>query len=174
MRLISIGYIARAHGIRGEVVLMSEISSPDLLRGEVFLQSGSDAAPRPMKVVSFRTHHGALLVAFSGVTTRTEAELLRRYTVLVPHDKLKGADDDIYLNELPELRILVQEPHGAYELGVITQVDTPAGQELWTITTPQGKEILFPAVPEFVLEINLDEGFARIAPPPGLLELYCT
>jgi 16S rRNA processing protein RimM len=51
-------------------------------------------------------------------------------------------------------------------------VDTPAGQEIWTILTPEGREILFPAAPDFVLEINPEAGLARIAPPPGLLALY--
>ena len=40
------------------------------------------------------------------------------------------------------------------------------------IATPDGKEILFPAVDQFVISIDLEEGKAVIAPPPGLIELY--
>jgi 16S rRNA processing protein RimM len=43
---------------------------------------------------------------------------------------------------------------------------------LWSIRTPDGKEVLFPAVEEFVLDIDLEAGSVRIAPPPGLLDLY--
>ncbi|MDR2799800.1 MAG: ribosome maturation factor RimM, partial [Desulfovibrio sp.] len=30
----------------------------------------------------------------------------------------------------------------------------------------------FPAAPDFILDIDPEAGFARIAPPPGLLALY--
>ena len=40
------------------------------------------------------------------------------------------------------------------------------------ILTPEGKEILLPAVPEFVADIDLDTEIIRITPPEGLLELY--
>ena len=46
---------------------------------------------------------------------------------------------------------------------------------MWVIRAPEesgGYEILFPAVPEFVRDIDLSAGTATIAPPEGLLDLY--
>ena len=65
-----------------------------------------------------------------------------------------------------------EEGRAPREIGVITAVAAPAGQELWTITTPAGEEVLLPAVPEFVLDIDLTAEIVVIAPPPGLLDLY--
>ena len=56
--------------------------------------------------------------------------------------------------------------------GVLDHVLFHGEQELWSILTPEGKEILLPAVPEFVADIDLDTGIIRITPPEGLLELY--
>ncbi len=175
--LIPIGHIRKSHGIRGELSLAFMAEDPALLKGEVFLlPSGTpDATPKKYVVEKFRAHHGGLLISFKGVTTRNDADLLRQCSVLVPKSRLAPLDDDeVYLLDLPGLRVLaLDEKDGTErEIGVITSVDIPSGQELWTITTPDGKEILFPAVDEFVLDIDLDAGAARIAPPPGLLELY--
>lgn len=173
--LIAIGHLSKAHGIRGELVLHTE--SPDLVGGAVFLRPRAGGEAREYVVARTRRHHGALLASFENVTTRNDAELLRAHTVLVRKEFLPPLEDDeIYLSELPGLRVLVfehQDDQGpGRELGTITAADEPAGQMLWTITTPDGREILFPAVEEFVLAIDLDKGEAHIAPPPGLLELY--
>lgn len=132
-------------------------------------------APRKYLVERARFHHGSLIVSFKGVHSRNDAELLRQHSVLVPKSRLAPLEDDeVYLLDLPGLTVLSvdQESGGEKEIGVIRSVDIPSGQELWTILTPDGKEVLFPAVDEFVLDIDLDANTARIAPPPGLLELY--
>ena len=60
-------------------------------------------------------------------------------------------------------------------IGELEDIDFPAGQEMWVIRAPEsegGYEILLPAVPEFVLDIDLDAEVVTIAPPEGLLDLY--
>jgi len=60
-------------------------------------------------------------------------------------------------------------------VGELEDIDFPAGQEMWVIRAPEsegGYEVLLPAVPEFVLDIDLDAEVVTIAPPEGLLELY--
>jgi 16S rRNA processing protein RimM len=47
-----------------------------------------------------------------------------------------------------------------------------AGQEMWTIRTQKGSEVLFPAREELVPELDLRAREAVIDPPPGLLEVY--
>lgn len=187
--LVPIGRLTKAHGIRGELTLVLEAESPDLISGELILRPDGQGRERRLVVERTRVHHGALLVSFKGVTTRNDAELLCRHVVYVPKDRLPALDEDeVYLSDLPGLRVFVvnadaaglpeaaetqaAEAAGEKEIGRIAFVDVPAGQELWTIVTPDGKEILFPAVDEFVISIDLEENRAVIAPPPGLLDLY--
>ena len=171
--LVPIGYLSRAHGIRGELAFVLTAESPDLAEGEVWLRPRAGGLARPFAIEGSRSHHGGLLVRLRGVDTRNEAELLKAHTVLVDAKRLPELEDDeVWLRELPGLRVIVEDEKGAWELGVITAADAPAGQILWSIATPDGKEVLFPAVEEFVLSIDLERGETRIAPPPGLLDLY--
>ena len=133
------------------------------------------STPRKYLVERARFHHGSLIVSFKDVRSRNDAELLRQHSVLVPKSRFAPLEDDeVYLLDLPGLTVVAvdRDKGEEREIGVIRSVDIPSGQELWTIETPDGKEILLPAVDEFVLDIDLDTNTARIAPPPGLLELY--
>lgn len=172
--LVPIGYLSRAHGIRGELAFVLTAGTPDLARGEVWLRPRAGGEARPFVIERSRTHHSVSLVTLAGITSRNEAEPLKAHTVLVDAGRLPPpASGEVWLKDLPGLRVIVvEEETGERELGVIARADAPAGQVLWSITTPGGKEVLFPAVEEFVLSIDLEKGEARIAPPPGLLDLY--
>jgi 16S rRNA processing protein RimM len=172
--LLPIGYLSKAHGIRGELVFVPTVESSDLVQGTLFLRHRGGGAIRPFSLLRKRTHHGSFLLSFAGVTTRNDAELLRSHTVFVSRqDVPPPEDDEVFLNDLPGLSVFALDESGAEaELGVLETVSAPAGQLLWSIRTPEGKEILFPAVEDFVLSIDLDRKRARIAPPPGLLDVY--
>lgn len=173
---IEVGCIIKAHGIRGEICIDYNADSPDLLRGGIYLApAGAGKAPgKHYAIKKIRMHQGRPLLTLEGVPDRTAAELLRGQRIFIPEDRLPELEpDEIYMSELPGLEVMTRGEDGSVSpLGTLTQADIQAGQELWTITTPDGKEVLFPATPEFVESIDLESGQVVIAPPPGLLEIY--
>lgn len=167
---IEIGLVGRPHGLRGEVGVDFWADSPDLLRGTLWLRPGR-GAPRPHTVAAVRRHQGRPLVLFEGIADRSAAETLRGMHVLVPKDRLpEPGEDEVYLHELLGLRVLLNDTGTV--LGTLDDVQMPGGQEVWSIRTADGKEVLLPAVEEFVASIDLDTREVRITPPPGLVELY--
>ena len=98
-------------------------------------------------------------------------ELLRGQTLLIPESALPELDEDeVYLHDMLGLSVVLDAT--GQKLGVLDHVLFHGEQDLWSILTPEGKEILLPAVPEFVADIDLDTEIIRITPPEGLLELY--
>ena len=168
--LITAGKIIKPHGIRGEVCLESYLDSPSLFLGQIFLQFGK-AAPKQHTIKSYRSHQGRLLATFENISDRTSAESLRGAAVLIPKQNLaEPKPGEFYIQDLIGLNVLLTQTKEC--IGQITEVNLGTGQELWVIENSEGKEILFPAVPEFVEEIDLDNGNVLITPPQGLLELY--
>ena len=55
-------------------------------------------------------------------------------------------------------------------IGLVTDL-TKAGNDLLEIELLNGKKVLIPFVHEIVPEVTLNEGWLRLTPPPGLLEL---
>lgn len=171
--LVAVGRVVKPHGVRGECCVQSYAETPDLFErlGQVRLVAeGADPARgRALTVRSGRPHQGRWLLTFEGVADRDAAEALRDMEVMIPVAGLPPlAEDELLLMDLPGLEVRL--PSGD-ALGRIARVDTPAGQEIWVIETPQG-EVLFPAAPEFVRLVDLERGLAVIDPPPGLLDLY--
>ena len=171
--LLPIGKIRKSHGIRGEVSVDYYADSPDLLRAGVYLQYPGKN-PVFLDVVSFRAHHGALLVHLKTIDDRNAADTLRGFEILIPEDRLPEPDDgSIYLHEIMGLRVLAVDNAGKEDVwGTISDVADIVGQELWTISDEKKNDILFPATPELILGFDLEARIVRIAPPPGLIDLY--
>jgi 16S rRNA processing protein RimM len=171
--LLSIGRIAGAHGIRGEVSVEGHAGSLSLLDGVIYLRQGSGPALR-REVASRRRDRGRILVRFKGTDDRNAAELLRGADLLTPEDALPPpGKDEYYIYALMGLMVVDESAEGNGRLlGRISAVSCPAGQELWSIRDARGREIILPAVPEFVKAIDPEKGEVRVSPPPGLVELY--
>lgn len=174
--LVLIGEIGKPHGIRGEVSVTYHGDSPFLLNEvrRVYLRPRTRAKRPPrsrvMQVAGWREHKERVLVRFKGVDDRNGAEAIRGHEVLVQADDLPELDDhEVYLYEIEGLTVLLED---GTELGEIDAITFPGGQELWSILTEDGTEVLFPVQEDFVPGVDLDEGTVTIAPPDGLLDLY--
>ena len=172
------GTITKPHGIRGEMSLHTDAEKPKTLLGEALLAPPSDDSldyknAKPITIASVRMHHQMALVTIEGIKDRTEAEQYRRYRIFIDRKKLpKLNKDEFYQTDLLDLDVFVENLDDDSYLGQLSSIDAPAGQELWTITCDDGRDILLPAVPEFVSIIDLDEEYIIITPPPGLIDLY--
>lgn len=163
------GTIGRAHGIRGEMGVNWEGDALPIPGGEIFLQAGAEE-PAPWRVSSSRMHNGRLLLGLEGVPDRTAAEklngrklYLRRAAVPQP------AEDEAFIADLPGCEVFL--PSGELA-GRLKRVEFPAGKMIWVIAGAGGNEILFPAEPEFIRELEVANRRIVIDPPPGLLEIY--
>lgn len=171
-KFIHMGTLTRPHGIRGEICVDWYADSPDLLRQTFYLQAGNEA-PRQVQGARVRMHRGQPLLTLPHVPDRTAAEGLRGVRVLMDRADLPPpSDDEVYLHDIMGLSVL--DDSTGQPIGVLENVEFPAGQDVWVIRTAEGREVLFPAVEEFIVAFDLGAGVVRIAPPPGLLDIYLT
>ncbi len=170
--LTEAGSVAKPHGVRGELCVDLFTDSPAFLDGvvDLFLQA-AEGPPRLFALLSWREHHGRVLVRLKGVEDRNQADTLRGCVVLLRTGDLPPlGEDEVYLHEL--IGCQVSLPDGA-DLGVIRDIlPTSAEQEVWSIETPDGREVLFPAHEDSVLDVDLEQRRIRIEPPQGLLDIY--
>lgn len=183
-----IGLITRPHSIKGELCVQYYADSPFLLKAPLFLLSpDGDVVEIQVKRSTFAKNH--LILKLDICSDRNKAETLRNYELcidsLVMRDILKKYTpslhqdlhkEDIYVYQLIGLNASYEKKgdEGIYTefLGVISDVQFIRAQETWTITTANKKEVLIPAVPEFVKEISIQENHVLLTPPEGLVELY--
>ena len=167
---IHMGTLSRPHGIRGEICVDWYADSPELLGGVFYLQGGQES-PRKVEGARVRMHQGRPLLTLPHVPDRTAAETLRGVRILVARESLPPlSEDEAYLHDILGLSVIDQDT--GQVLGVVEHVEFTAGHDLWSIRSEDGREILLPAVEEFIADIDLDAGVVRVSPPPGLLDLY--
>lgn len=166
---LQVARIGKPHGIRGEVTVQVLTDAPEdrFVPGTGFLVEPSSSGP--LTVSSARWNKDILLLAFEGVADRNEAEKLRGAKLFIETAELDEDDDEEgwYEHELVGLEARV----GGIVVGKVAALNTMPVQDLLMVATPEGDEILVPFVEEIVPEVNVDEGYILITPPPGLFEL---
>lgn len=171
-RWIELGVFLRPHGIKGECCIDWYADSPSLLDAPLFLQQGQ-RPPRPLRLRAWRMHKGRPLVLPDGVEDRNAAELLRGARILIDRSALpETEEDEVYVEDLLGCDVLL--PDGS-RLGRLDHVEYPADREVWGIRTDDGREVLFPAEPCFIVGFALDDPqgpSVTIDPPDGLLDVY--
>ena len=168
---VPMGGVAKPHGIRGEFCIRSYADSPSIFDcvPALYLQDGG-RPPRPYKVRAWREHKEFVLLTLEGVNDRDQAEALRGQIVLVREADLPEPEDgEHYLYQLMGCRVRLDN---GTDIGVLENFFETAAQDTWVIVDDQGREILLPAVDEFVLDIDLDGRAITIDPPEGLLDIY--
>jgi 16S rRNA processing protein RimM len=167
---IPVGGVVKAHGIRGEFGIKSYADSPTLFDDVTLYLSAPKGRPKPLEVSSWREHKDLVLMTSPQITDRDQAEALRGREILVREADLPEPDEgEHYLYQMIGCRVVLED--GA-EVGELKGFYETGEQDTWVIENGAGTEILLPAVPEFVLDIDLDAETIVIEPPEGLLDLY--
>lgn len=147
------GQIVNTHGIRGEMRIVPWADSPDFLRG--FDTLYVDGAPR--KVVSARVHKGSVIARLDGVDTVEEAMRLKGKTVQIRRADAKLPEGAFFLADIIGLDVVDED---GQKLGVLKEVLSPSIQQVYVVAGE--REILIPAVPQFILETNIEGGYIKV------------
>jgi 16S rRNA processing protein RimM len=166
---VAVGQIARAHGIRGEVIVAVRTDEPGVRFAPGARLATEPPDRGPLTVRASRWHSGRLMVAFEGVSDRTAAEGLRGTLLMLDTDDLPSpADpDEFYDHQLIGLGVVTA---AGQPVGVVADV-LHYGQDLLVVRQEgaAGGEVLVPFVGAIVPDVDVAGGRLVIDPPPGLL-----
>jgi len=167
---IAVGQIGRAHGIRGDVMVLVRTDEPDtrFVPGTALATEPPERGP--LTVVAARWHTGRLIVTFEGVRDRNGAEDLRGTVLVLDSAQIPApADpDEFYDHQLIGLAVVTT---AGVPVGEVTDV-LHHGQDLLVIRRASGPaaDALVPFVSAIVTEVDVPSGRLVIDPPPGLLD----
>ncbi|MCW1250441.1 ribosome maturation factor RimM [Acaricomes phytoseiuli] len=164
---VRVARIGKPHGIRGEVTVEVLTDAPEkrFAPGAVF--ATEPAAQGPLTVASARWNKGILLLGFEETPDRNAAETLRGVRLLAETDEAEDDADAWYEHELVGLQVRVDDRI----IGEVAELQTRPAQDLLLIRLQSGDEALVPFVEQIVPEVSTEQGFLRLTPPEGLLDL---
>lgn len=155
--MLEVGRITKAHGIKGEVLVsLTGDRTERVAPGAVLL--GSDG--RQFVVRYATSHQGKWIVAFEGITTRTEAEALHATPLFgEPIDD----PDTLFVHDL--IGSDVVDATTGEAIGTVHAVESNPASDLLVL---EGSGALIPL--HFVVDRDA-EGRLRVDLPEGLLDL---
>jgi len=166
--LVAIGRIVRCIGIRGEVKVQP--LTPFLERFEDCESLFYGTNEKDVQSISFASTaiRGAYVVCrFESVTTRNEAESLVGNILYVPEEeKIQLAENQWFVDDIVGCKVFI----GEKPVGSVSEVLTFPANDVWVIVTNSGKEVLFPAAREFIVEVDVPKKFISLRPPLGIFD----
>ena len=157
---IETGKIVNTHGNRGEVRLQPWADSPDFLTGfDHFYIDGS-----PVKVLSAKVHKGCVIATLEGVDDIDAAIRLKNKVIKVKKVDVHLEEDRFFVADLIGLKAIDAET--GESLGSVTDILTLPSNNVYVIKGD--REVLVPAVPEFIVETNIKDGYIKLRLIEGL------
>jgi 16S rRNA processing protein RimM len=163
---VLIGRVIKPHGLRGEVRIFPETDFPERFEQSDRFLLRLGRKETWVHVESVRWQGDYLLVRFSGIDTRQDAEQIRNAEVEIPRSWCHHLPEgEYYIADLIGLKVRTQTGES---IGKLVDVIHQTAQDIYVIRV-DADEILIPAVPQFIKRIDLKKGEIIIDPIEGLL-----
>lgn len=160
------GRVVGTHGVRGELRVEPWCDSPAVLAALSTLYFDKEGT-HPIQVKA-RVHKNLALVKVEGVDTVTEAEALRGRVLYLHRDDVNLEPGRHFIQDLLGLRVIDADTEEEY--GELTDVSDTGANNVYHMRGKDGREILIPAIPQIIVQIDTEGGVIRLRPMPGLLD----
>jgi len=160
---LEVGKVTNTHGIMGEVRVQPWADSPEFLCR--FKTLYVDSSHWPIKVERARVHKNMAILKLEGVTDVPSALAMRNAILYIDRKDADLPEGTFFIADLMGLE--ARDAQSGQVLGKIADVLTLPASNVYVIKGGE-REIMVPAVSQFIAETNVEEGFVRINMMEGL------
>jgi 16S rRNA processing protein RimM len=134
-----------------------------LKRGRKLLVS---EAYTPLTIESVRNHQQSVLIKFQGIDTPEQAGEYRNQWVYVKASEVPPLPEGkIYQHELFGFQVVDENGNS---LGEVVEILETGANNVYVVKDESGREILLPAIPSVILELNTERRIMRVHLLEGL------
>lgn len=166
--LLKVGVITSTHGIRGEVKVYP--TTDDLQRFTYLEDCILDTGTRklPMKVEGCKFFKKQAILKFQGYNDINEVEPFRNASLWVTRENAVPLEEgEFYLADIMNAK--VYEEDGTY-LGILTDIMETGANDVYVVQLESGKELLLPAIPQCIIEVDVEEPKLTVRLMKGMLD----
>lgn len=163
---LEIGKIVTVHGLRGDVKVQPWCDSPEFLCAFPVLYLGKEK--KEVEVIDARVQKNMVVLRLAGYETVEQAESLRNQMLYLHREDVELEDGTYFVQDLMGLDVLDADSGVSY--GILKDVLQTGANDVYVVQPEGGKEVLIPAIPDVIVETNLEAGCMKIRPLEGLLD----
>lgn len=165
---LRVGVIASTHGLKGEVKVFPTTDDPERFRDlkQVFLDTGNDY--KSLNVAGVKFFKNQVILKFREFNDINEIEQYKGKDLLVTRDQaVPLKENENFITDLIDMEVYTDEDK---RLGILTDVLQTGANDVYVVETGEGKEVLLPAIPSCILEVNVEAARMTVHILEGLLE----
>ena len=160
---LQVGKVTNIHGLMGEVKVQPWADSPEFLCQ--FKTLYVDDAHFPMTVQRARVHKNMVIIKFEGPTDVPSALSLRNAILYIDRSDVDLPEGAFFLADIYGLE--ARDAASGEVLGKIAAVLTLPANNVYVVRGG-ARELMIPAVPQFIAETNIEAGYIRVNMMEGL------
>lgn len=161
MQLVPAGYFSKPHGLKGHLILFTDLDFDESLNVLFIENKGSQA---PYFIESMMVFNKGFIVKLEGVNDINAASLLKNKPVLADEKFIIEEEEFEFLNYT-----LIDKTKG--EIGVIEGLEGSDTNPVLKVMV-KGKEILLPFVDDLVIKVVESKKQLHYDAPEGLIDMY--
>jgi 16S rRNA processing protein RimM len=159
-----IGFLRRPHGVYGEIVMDLHTDFPERLKRGKKVLVGEEH--KLLVLEGIRAHQKGVLVKFNGIENSEEAGKLRNTWVYIKASEAPPLPDgQIYQYELFGFQVVDENDNS---LGELVEIIETGANDVYVVRSESGKEILLPAIPSVILDLDAGRRLMRVHLLEGL------
>ena len=165
-KYLRVGVITSPHGVRGEVKVYP--TTDDVMRfkklDKVILDLGRGET-RELKIRQVKFFKNMVILKLQGVTDVNSALAMRNAVLYIDRKDVQLPEGSFFLADLMGME--VRDAASGAVLGQIADILTLPANNVYVVRGG-ARELMIPAVDQFIAEVNVDEGYLRVNMMEGL------
>ena len=167
--LLRVGVITQTHGIRGEVKVFPTTDDPMRFKKlkACVIQLKRETVQLDVQTVKFFKQY--VILKFKGYDNINDIEQFVKKDLMVTRDNaVKCEPGEYFICDLIGLKVVTDD---GKELGTLTEVLETGANNVYEVTTTNGKQVLIPVIDECILAHDMEAKTVTVHLLDGLLEL---
>lgn len=167
-KLLQVGAITSTHGIRGEVKVFPTTDDINRFKKlkEVVLDTGKEQITLEIQSVKFFKQ--MVILKFKGIDNINDIEKYKGKNLYVTRENaVKLEKDEYFIADMIGSEVSDEEGE---VLGTLKDVMRTGANDVYVVENQEGKELLFPAIKQCVLNVDVENKKITVHVMPGLLD----
>ncbi len=166
---LKVGVVTSVHGIKGEVKVFPTTDDSRRFKKlkQVYLDTGKEMLPLEIEGVKFFKQ--MVILKFKGYENPDDVMKFRQKELWIDRkDAVRLSKDEYFIADLIDMEVCDEE---GKLIGTLKNVISTGANDVYAVETPEGKEVLFPAIRQCVLDVDTEARKMTVHVMEGLLDL---
>ena len=166
---LKVGVVTSVHGIKGEVKVFPTTDDSRRFKKlkQVYLDTGKEMLP--LEIEGVKLFKQMVILKFKGYENPDDVMKFRQKELWIDRkDAVRLSKDEYFIADLIDMEVCDEE---GKLIGTLKDVISTGANDVYAVETPEGKEVLFPAIRQCVLDVDTEARKMTVHVMEGLLDL---